>query len=164
MLVRIVAGLAAVVLLAASVLADTPARPYAGQQDRALKALSDDDVAALRCAALRCAALRKGEGMGMAKAAELNGYPGPAHVLQMAAALQLTADQNRQVADIHARMNAAAKPLGAEIIEREQSLDQLLQNTGSARTFSRRRPRRSANCKAGCARCIWPPILKPAPC
>jgi hypothetical protein len=26
----------------------------------------------------------KGEGMGMAKAAELNGYPGPAHVLSLA--------------------------------------------------------------------------------
>ena len=45
--------------------------PYAGQQARTIKALSDDDLAALR----------KGEGMGMAKAAELNGYPGPAHVL-----------------------------------------------------------------------------------
>ena len=41
--------------------------PYAGQQTRAIKALSDDDIAALRA----------GEGMGMAKAAELNGYPGP---------------------------------------------------------------------------------------
>jgi hypothetical protein len=39
--------------------------PYAGQQARTIKALSDEDIAALR----------KGEGMGMAKAAELNGYP-----------------------------------------------------------------------------------------
>ena len=46
---------------------------YAGQQARSIKSLSDDEIAALR----------KGEGMGMAKAAELNGYPGPAHVLQL---------------------------------------------------------------------------------
>ena len=49
--------------------------PYAGQEARSIKALSDDDIAALR----------KGEGMGMAKAAELNGYPGPVHVLSLAA-------------------------------------------------------------------------------
>src|ERR1700745_3740375 len=42
-------------LLAGLVLADAP---YAGQQERSIKALSDDDIAALR----------KGEGMGMAKA------------------------------------------------------------------------------------------------
>jgi len=45
--------------------ADNPSTPYAGQQARSIKALSADDVAALL----------KGEGMGMAKAAELNGYP-----------------------------------------------------------------------------------------
>ena len=61
----------AISLLVLPVLADTPSRPYAGQQVRTIKALSDDDIAALR----------KGEGMGMARAAELNGYPGPKHVL-----------------------------------------------------------------------------------
>jgi hypothetical protein len=89
--------------------------PYAGQQARTIKALSDDDVAALR----------KGEGMGMAKAAELNGYPGPAHVLALAAQLGLTEDQRRAVSAIFDRMSAAAKPLGGELIAREQSLDQL---------------------------------------
>jgi hypothetical protein len=39
--------------------------PYAGQQVRAIKSLSDEDIAALRM----------GEGMGMAKTAELNGTP-----------------------------------------------------------------------------------------
>jgi hypothetical protein len=57
-------------LLSAPVLAVD--MPYAGQQARSIKALSDEEIAALR----------KGEGMGMAKAAELNGYPGPVHVLQ----------------------------------------------------------------------------------
>jgi len=89
--------------------------PYAGQQARPIKALSDYDVAALR----------NGEGMGMAKAAELNGYPGPKHVLDLARQLQLTDGQRRRVQAIFDRMSAAAKPLGGELIAQEQVLDQL---------------------------------------
>jgi LTXXQ motif family protein len=99
-------------LLAGPVLADAP---YAGQQERSIKALSDDDIAALQ----------RGEGMGMAKAAELNGYPGPAHVLQLAAQLGLTEAQRHDVQASFDRMSAAAKPLGAELIAQEQVLDQL---------------------------------------
>jgi hypothetical protein len=95
--------------------ADMPASPYAGQQARTIKALSDDDIAALR----------NGEGMGMAKAAELNGYPGPAHVLALAGQLGLTEAQQHDVKAIFERMSAAAKPLGAELIEREHALDEL---------------------------------------
>jgi hypothetical protein len=61
----------------------------------------------------------------MAKAAELNGYPGPAHVLSLARELALTPDQLQQVTAIFERMSAAAKPLGAELIAHEQVLDQL---------------------------------------
>jgi Spy/CpxP family protein refolding chaperone len=89
--------------------------PYAGQQWRTIKALSDDDIAALR----------NGEGMGMAKAAELNGYPGPKHVLTLAAQLGLTEDQQRQVTEIFDLMSAAAQPLGTEIIDHERALDRL---------------------------------------
>jgi Spy/CpxP family protein refolding chaperone len=107
-------------LLAAPVLADHASMPYAGQQTRTIKALSDEDIAALL----------KGEGMGMAKAAELNGaelngYPGPAHVLTLAKELKLTETQRRQVQEIFDRMSAAAKPLGAELVERERVLDKL---------------------------------------
>jgi hypothetical protein len=55
-------------------LGEHPLSPYAGQQTRAIKALSPEDLAGLL----------NGEGMGMAKAAELNGYPGPVHVLELA--------------------------------------------------------------------------------
>src|SRR5215469_17344529 len=89
--------------------------PYAGQEARSIKALSDDDIAALR----------KGEGMGMAKAAELNGYPGPVHVLALAAQLGLTEGQRHDVRTVFDRMSAAAKPLGGELIAQEQALDQL---------------------------------------
>jgi hypothetical protein len=63
--------------------------------------------------------------MGMAKAAELNGYPGPLHVLRLVVKLALTEIQRRDVQAIFDRMNAAAKPLGGELIAQEQALDQL---------------------------------------
>jgi Spy/CpxP family protein refolding chaperone len=64
------------------------------------------------------------------KAAELNGYPGPAHVLQLAAQLRLTDTQRRDVRAIFYRMSAAAKPLGSQLIDREQALDQLFATGG----------------------------------
>ena len=91
LLLVLAASLLTVAVLAAEM-------PYAGQQARTIKALSDDDIAALR----------KGEGMGMAKAAELNGYPGPVHVLTLATQLGLTESQQRDVTAIFARMSAAA--------------------------------------------------------
>ena len=95
-------------------LADDSLVPYAGQQSRTIKALSDEDIAALL----------QGEGMGMAKAAELNGYPGPKHVLTLAEELKLTASQRQEIQAVFDRMSAAAKPLGAELVERERALDQ----------------------------------------
>jgi len=62
--------------------------------------------------------------MGMAKAAELNGYPGPKHVLTLAEELKLTASQRQEIQAVFDRMNAAAKPLGTELVERERALDQ----------------------------------------
>lgn len=93
---------------------DTKA-PYAGQQSRDIKALSDADVAALR----------NGEGMGFAKAAELNNYPGPRHALDTAAELGLSGDQRRRLEAVYERMNGEARALGAALIERERALDGL---------------------------------------
>jgi Spy/CpxP family protein refolding chaperone len=109
---------AAACVLAVPVLADNPT-PYAGQQTRQIKALSNDDVAALL----------KGEGMGFAKAAELNGYPGPKHVLDLADRLKVTPDQRQQIEAIFDKMSAAAKPLGAELVDRERTLDRLFQKS-----------------------------------
>jgi hypothetical protein len=71
----VVAALALCTVTPPVLAAEMPATPHAGQQTRTIKALSDDEIAAL------C----NGKGMGMAKAAELNGYPGPIHVLALAA-------------------------------------------------------------------------------
>jgi Spy/CpxP family protein refolding chaperone len=110
-----IAVLALCALTIPALAADMPATPYAGQRTRQIKALSDEDITALR----------KGEGMGMAKAAELNGYPGPAHVLSLAKQLSLTEEQLRQVQLVFDRMSTAAKPLGDEMISHERTLDRL---------------------------------------
>jgi Spy/CpxP family protein refolding chaperone len=91
---------------------------YPGQQSRSIKALSEEDIAMLE----------NGDGMGMAKAAELNGYPGPRHVLALATQLRLTDDQANRIAALRDRMSAAARPLGLELIDRERRLDQLFAN------------------------------------
>src|SRR3979490_2736187 len=87
--------------LAVPELAGAATAQYAGEQTRAIKALSNEDIAALL----------KGEGMGLAKAAELNGYPGPVHVLMLAKELKLTENQRQQIQAVFDRMSAAAKPL-----------------------------------------------------
>jgi Spy/CpxP family protein refolding chaperone len=88
---------------------------YAGQEQRSIKALSPEDIQALR----------EGKGMGLAKAAELNGYPGPAHVLQNSEALNLSAQQRRESEALFKAMEAKAKPLGDALVEAERELDQL---------------------------------------
>jgi hypothetical protein len=102
----------AVVLLASSQsVADVS--PYAGQQARQIKAFTSQDIADLEA----------GRGMGMARAAELNGYPGPAHVLELATDLELIPEQVHAVTAIRERMSAGARPLGAEILRLERDLD-----------------------------------------
>lgn len=66
-----------------------------------------------------------GRGMGMAKSAELNGYPGPAHVLEFADELQLSAEQRRRSEALKARVIEDAKRIGARVVEREHELDTL---------------------------------------
>lgn len=91
------------------------ATPYAGLEARAVKALSDQQVADLRA----------GRGMGLAVAAELNGYPGPLHVLQLADHLALTPDQRARTQALFDRMRAEAVPLGERIVAEETALDRL---------------------------------------
>lgn len=87
--------------------------PHAGQEGRRIKALSPEDVAGLV----------DGAGLGFAKAAELNGVPGPAHVLELADALGLDPAQRRGIEAIHGRMREAARALGREMVAREADLD-----------------------------------------
>lgn len=89
--------------------------PYAGQQSRAIKALSQEEVDGLL----------RGKGMEMAKPAELNSYPGPRHALDLARELGLSAKQVEMLESIQADMSAHARRLGAEVVEAEEILDRL---------------------------------------
>ena len=88
-------------------------QPYAALQNRAIKALSDEQLNDLK----------QGRGMGLALAAELNGYPGPMHVLELAERINLTSDQRARVQDLFAAMKAEAIALGAKLIAQETDLD-----------------------------------------
>lgn len=87
--------------------------PYAGMQTREVKALSDQQIADLRA----------GRGMGLALAAELNGYPGPSHVLELADPLKLTPDQRSKVRDMFTAMKSETTPIGQKLIDEEIALD-----------------------------------------
>jgi hypothetical protein len=61
--------------------------------------------------------------MGLALAAELNGYPGPAHLLELADKLDLSADQRSKVQELFDSMKQEALSLGAKLLEQESELD-----------------------------------------
>src|SRR6478752_5362325 len=92
--------------------------PYAGMQTRPIKALSDQQVADLGA----------GRGMGLALAAELNGYPGPSHILELADRLDLSTEQRSRVQSLFDSMKTEAVPLGTRLIEQESRLDGLFAN------------------------------------
>ena len=89
--------------------------PYAGQESRQIKAFSPSEQEDLLA----------GKGMGLAKAAELNGYPGPSHVLELASQLGLTVEQVTTTRALFTSMERKAKDLGRQLIAAEQSLDTL---------------------------------------
>jgi Spy/CpxP family protein refolding chaperone len=89
--------------------------PYAGMEARPIKALSEQQIADLKT----------GRGMGLALPAELNGYPGPAHVLELSDQLGLSAEQKARVQNLFDAMKAEAVPLGERLLEQEAALDQL---------------------------------------
>lgn len=106
-------SLTVVLILAASNGFANQAAPYAGQEQRAIKALSADEVESYL----------KGKGAGLAKAAELNHYPGPAHVLELADQLGLSAQQKARTEAIFKTMQADAIRSGQALVDKEQELD-----------------------------------------
>ena len=93
--------------------AHAQASKYAGQENRAIKSLSPDDIAELR----------RGGGWGLAKAAELNGVPGPAHLLEMKDRVPLDAGQVAKIEALFAEMQAKAVAQGDRLIALEQALE-----------------------------------------
>jgi len=87
--------------------------PYAGLESREIKSLSDTDLEDLRL----------GRGWGLALAAELNGVPGPAHLLEVQAELGLDAGQVAAIEDIFATMQAEAQEAGERFIAAEAAIE-----------------------------------------
>ncbi len=97
-------------IVSSAALAQTP---YAGMQTRGIKALSDKEIGDLQA----------GRGMGLALAAELNGYPGPLHVLELADKLGLSPEQRGKIQQLFDSMKGEAVSLGMKLIEQEAELD-----------------------------------------
>jgi Spy/CpxP family protein refolding chaperone len=89
--------------------------PYAAGQSAEVKTLTAEEVASIRA----------GEGMGLAKPAELNAYPGPRHVLDLADSLDLTTAQRERTRALFEAMTAEAIVAGDAVIEAERELDAL---------------------------------------
>ena len=90
---------------------------YVGEENREIKSLSETDIKELK----------NGKGWGLAKAAELNGIPGPVHLLEMKEEIDLSAEQIQAIEDIYRKMIHEAIPLGLELIELELLLTKLLE-------------------------------------
>lgn len=100
----------AALLLAGPVAAQSP---YAGEELAPIKSLSAAEIKSLKA----------GEGMGFAKLAELNRYPGPRHVLESADELGLTQFQLAETEAIFRHMENDAMALGEQVVEAEMTLD-----------------------------------------
>jgi hypothetical protein len=89
-------------------------QPYAGLQNRSIKTLSEQQIADLST----------GRGTGLALAAELNGYPGPIHAIELAEQLHLSSAQVSKLKSLFEAMKAATIPLGATLISQERNLNE----------------------------------------
>ena len=88
-------------------------QPYARLESRPIKALAPE----------RFEDLLAGRGAGYALAAELNHYPGPRHVLDLASELQLRPDQQESVRQVFSGMEQDARRYGKDLVELEAELD-----------------------------------------
>jgi hypothetical protein len=112
---RILAGVALLQLVAASAgAAETTPSPYAGFEAREIKSLSPQEVKGLLA----------GEGLMASLPAELNGFPGPRHVIELGDQLGLSETQRVRAREIEGRMQQSATSLGAEVVALEAQLDQ----------------------------------------
>jgi Spy/CpxP family protein refolding chaperone len=90
--------------------------PYAGRYDpaAAIRALTPEEVAQIA----------RGEGAGFALPAEVNGVPGPRHVLDLGHDLGLSHEQRARVQAIADEMRAAVVPAGQRYLDAERALEE----------------------------------------
>ena len=92
----------------------TAATPYSGFDKRQVASFSDAEVAAML----------DGRGMGFALSAEINGYPGPAHILELADQLGLTTVQREVIRQRFEFMQVRAREAATRYVAAEKALDQ----------------------------------------
>lgn len=90
--------------------------PYAGQQERDIKAIAAEDIDALE------AGLGVALG-GLAKPAELNAHPGPRHVLDLREELALDEAQTAEIQAVYDAMHEDAVRLGQDYLSAERAID-----------------------------------------
>lgn len=94
-------------------IANNTTSKYIGQEGRIIKSLSPEDIKSLQTGT--------GDAFGgMAKLAELNGYPGPRHVLDLTSELKLSDDQRKNITTIYDDMKEKAIELGQKIVNIER--------------------------------------------
>ena len=94
--------------------ADAPKRsPYAGEEQRDMKALSPDFIEGLKA----------GAGLGSAKSAELKGYPGPAHLLELQREIPLDGAQVGAITELRDDVRSGPIALGVELLDAEAALE-----------------------------------------
>ncbi|NNK57542.1 MAG: hypothetical protein HKP44_09545 [Desulfofustis sp.] len=92
---------------------DSHRSEYAGEEHREIKSLSEADIDELR----------DGGGWGLALAAELNGVPGPVHLLEMKKEIRLSPEQIGQIEALFEQMRGQAIELGTTLIDLERELN-----------------------------------------
>lgn len=86
---------------------------YAGEARQAIKSLSPADIRELK----------RGGGWGLAKAAELNGVPGPVHLLELKDKIPLDPAQVSAITQLYNRMKVKAVEQGERLITLETALE-----------------------------------------
>lgn len=95
--------------------------PYSGEQHRNIKALSPSDIQSLEA----------GKGWGLAKSAELNGVPGPAHLLELKSQIHLSAEQVEAIQAVWNAMNRSAIEHGRRYLATETKIEQFFAETNN---------------------------------
>jgi Spy/CpxP family protein refolding chaperone len=93
---------------------ETGSSPYVDLRDTEIRGLSEQEIHDLRI----------GAGMGLALPAELNGWPGPLHVIEHEDELGLSAEQRQDIRRLRGEMLQQAVPLGEEILQAHAALEE----------------------------------------
>ncbi len=108
-----------IIALVVSLLSISAFATTTGQEKREIKSLSQHEITGYL----------NGKGLGYAKAAELNQFPGPRHVLDLAKELGLSENQVQQSQAIFDAMKLHAIAYGEQFVEKEHKLNELFANS-----------------------------------